>query len=52
MSRRPPIEVAACAKARMQATEVLSKWTALSTTGLAALNAKLKATGQGAVALP
>jgi hypothetical protein len=45
-------QVAACGKARTQAGEVLAKWKALSTTGLAGLNAKLKASGQQAVALP
>jgi photosystem II stability/assembly factor-like uncharacterized protein len=45
-------QVAACGKARATAGEVMAKWKALSTTGLAALNAKLKASGQGAVALP
>ena len=45
-------QVAACGKARTAAGEVLAKWKALSTTGLAALNAKLKASGQQAVKLP
>jgi hypothetical protein len=45
-------QVAACGKARTQAAEVLAKWKALSTTGLAALNAKLKAAAQPAVTIP
>jgi hypothetical protein len=45
-------EVAACGKARSAAAEVLAKWKTLSSTGLAGLNAKLKASGQAAVALP
>jgi hypothetical protein len=45
-------QVAACGKAGTQAGEVLAKWKALSTTGLAALNAKLKASGQAAVTIP
>jgi hypothetical protein len=45
-------QVAACAKAKASGAEVIAKWRALSTTGLAALNAKLKASGQGTVKLP
>jgi hypothetical protein len=45
-------QVAACGKARTAAAQVLGKWTALSTTGLAALNVKLKASGQQGVKLP
>jgi hypothetical protein len=45
-------QVAACTKARAEAAAVLAKWRALSTTGLAALNAKLKASGQAGVKLP
>jgi hypothetical protein len=45
-------QVAACGKARTAAGEVLAKWKSLSTTGLAALNAKLKASGQATVTLP
>ena len=45
-------QVAACAKARTTATEVIAKWSALSSTGLAALNAKLKASGQPTISLP
>ncbi|MEP6780696.1 MAG: hypothetical protein ABJC26_12455, partial [Gemmatimonadaceae bacterium] len=44
-------QVAACTTARTQATAVLLKWTALKTTGLAALNAKLKASGQPPITL-
>jgi photosystem II stability/assembly factor-like uncharacterized protein len=45
-------QVAACGKARAAAREVLAKWRALSTTGLAGLNAKLKSSGQQTVKLP
>ena len=39
-------QVAACAQARSQFAAVTARWTVLHTTGLAALNAKRKATGQ------
>ena len=45
-------QVAACAKARAQSAEVMAKWKALTHDGLAALNAKLKASGQTAVKMP
>jgi photosystem II stability/assembly factor-like uncharacterized protein len=45
-------QVAACARAREQSRVVLPRWTALKTTGLAALNARRKAAGQPAVVLP
>jgi len=45
-------EVEACAAARLTSTKVAATWTALTTTDLAALNAKLKAAGQAAVVLP
>ena len=45
-------QVAACAKARSEGAMMLAKWRSLSTTGLAALNAKLKASGQAGVKLP
>jgi hypothetical protein len=45
-------QVAACSKARAEAATVLGKWRALSTLRLAALNVKLKASGQPAVKLP
>ncbi len=45
-------QVAACSKARAAASAVLMKWRAISTTGLASLNGKLKAAGQPAVKLP
>jgi len=45
-------QVAACAKAREQSRAVLTRWTALRTTGLAAFNAKRKAAGQPPVGLP
>jgi hypothetical protein len=45
-------QVAACARAREQSRTVLTRWTALRTTGLAAFNAKRKAAGQPPVGLP
>jgi photosystem II stability/assembly factor-like uncharacterized protein len=45
-------QVAACTKARATAAAVMAKWRALSTTGLTALNAKLKSSGQPALKLP
>ncbi|HEY5492895.1 MAG TPA: hypothetical protein VIK25_17015 [Gemmatimonadaceae bacterium] len=45
-------QVAACDRASKQLAEVMKKWTALKTTGLAALNAKRKAAGQPVVTLP
>lgn len=45
-------QVAACDRASKQLAEVMKKWTALKTTGLAAFNAKRKAAGQPVVALP
>jgi hypothetical protein len=45
-------EVAAVAKARTEAAEAMRRWNTLKTTGLAALNAKLKAAGQPAVKVP
>ncbi len=45
-------QVAACTKARAAGNEALGKWRVISTTGLASLNAKLKASGQQAVKLP
>ena len=45
-------QVAACGKARGEGAGVLAKWRSLSTAGLAALNTKLKASGQQAVKLP
>jgi len=45
-------QVAACAAARAQATTVMAQWTKLTTTELAALNAKLKTAGRPVVALP
>ena len=44
-------QLAAADRARAGA-EVMAKWTALKTAGLAALNAKRKAAGQPALALP
>jgi hypothetical protein len=45
-------DVAAAARARSQATDVMRRWNALKTTGLAALNAKRKAAGQAAITPP
>jgi photosystem II stability/assembly factor-like uncharacterized protein len=45
-------EVEAATKARGESSAVLARWHALSTTGLAALNGKLKASGQPAVTVP
>ena len=44
-------EIAACADARRQSAAVMARWTALTTTDLAAFNAKRKAAGQPAVEL-
>jgi hypothetical protein len=45
-------EVAACADARRMAAPVMAHWTKLTTIDLAALNAKRKAAGQPALAVP
>ncbi len=45
-------QVANAGKARAESTVAMAKWTKLKTTGLAALNAKLKAAGQAAIAVP
>jgi len=45
-------QVAACDRARGQSVEVMARWKVLSTTGLGTLNAKRKAAGQPALALP
>jgi hypothetical protein len=45
-------EIEATTKARGESSAVLARWHALSTTGLAALNGKLKASGQPAVTVP
>jgi photosystem II stability/assembly factor-like uncharacterized protein len=45
-------QVAACSRAEAQSVEVMARWTALTTTGLAELNARRKAAGQSIVALP
>jgi hypothetical protein len=44
--------VAAADRAQAQSAEVMGKWNALKTGGLAALNAKRKAAGQPALAVP
>jgi hypothetical protein len=44
------IEVAG--RARTQATEVMARWTRVKTTGVAGLNAKLKAAGQPVIVVP
>ena len=45
-------QVDAVTRARAQSAEVLKKWNALKGPGLAALNAKRKAAGQPAIAIP
>jgi hypothetical protein len=45
-------QAAACDRAKAQSGEVMAKWTALKTTGLAALNAKRKAAGLPPIELP
>jgi photosystem II stability/assembly factor-like uncharacterized protein len=45
-------QVAACDSARVQSRDLMIRWNALRTTGLAALNAKRSAAGLPAVALP
>jgi hypothetical protein len=45
-------QVAACTAARAMGVEVLPKWNALRTTGLAAFNAKRKAAGLPTLTLP
>jgi len=45
-------QVAACDRASKAFAGVMKKWTAMKTTGLAALNAKRKAAGKAAVTLP
>jgi photosystem II stability/assembly factor-like uncharacterized protein len=44
--------VAGCSKARTLSSETLAKWNRLRTSGITALNAKLKAAGQAAVSVP
>ena len=44
-------EIAACTAARVQSVAVLARWRALTTTDLAALNAKRKAAGLLAVTM-
>ncbi len=45
-------QIAACARAREEARTVMARWNAYRTTGLAALNATLKAKGQPAITVP
>lgn len=45
-------QLANAARARAQSNEVMARWTKVKTTGVAALNAKLKAAGQPAIAVP
>ena len=45
-------EIAAVNRARAQGRDVMAKWSALSTSGLAALNAKRKAAGEAPITLP
>jgi photosystem II stability/assembly factor-like uncharacterized protein len=44
-------QIAACRRAHSQLLEVLARWTAIKTTGLATLNAKRKAAGQSPVTI-
>lgn len=44
--------IAACDRARAASRAALARWTSLSTTGLAALNAKRRAAGLAAIQLP
>jgi hypothetical protein len=44
-------EIAACTAARTQSAAVMARWTKLTTTDLAALNAKRKAAGLPAVTM-
>jgi hypothetical protein len=44
--------VAACTTAGAQLADAMKRWTALKTTGLAGLNAKLKAAGHAAIVVP
>jgi hypothetical protein len=45
-------QVAACTAASAQLADAMKRWTALKTTGLAGLNAKLKAAGHAAIVVP
>jgi hypothetical protein len=45
-------QVAACDRASKALAEVMKKWTAMKTSGLAAVNAKRKAAGKAAITLP
>ena len=45
-------EGAGCEKAKAESRAVVGRWEKLSTSGLAALNAKLKAAGEGVVGVP
>jgi hypothetical protein len=45
-------QVATVTRARAEGAEVMRRWNALKTSGLAALNAKRKAAGQAAITLP
>jgi photosystem II stability/assembly factor-like uncharacterized protein len=46
------VQLAAARMAQAQATEAMTRWTALRTTGLSALNASRRAAGQSAIAVP
>jgi photosystem II stability/assembly factor-like uncharacterized protein len=46
------MEVAACSRARAQSARVMPRWSRLTTTGLAAFNARQKAAGLPTVTLP
>ena len=45
-------QLGAVTRARAEFTAVMAKWTALKTTGLAALNVKRKGAGQPAIVIP
>lgn len=45
-------EIAGVTRARAEGADVMKRWNAIRTTGLAALNAKRKAAGQPAITLP
>ena len=45
-------QVAACERARRQLADVLPRWKTLSTSALAALNARRHAAGERAVTIP
>ena len=52
MSRRRPARLRRVTRARAEGADVMRRWNALKTSGLAALNAKRKAAGQSIITLP